>query len=96
MIKIFAKLVLRPECVEHFQTIAKELVEKSLAEEGCVTYSLNRSKADPNTFAFIEIWKDQEAIDIHNASEHFTRIVPQFDALLAQPTPAEFFEQVWG
>ena len=44
--------------VETFKAIARELVEKSAAEEGNLSYSLNVSQADPNCFAIVEFWKD--------------------------------------
>jgi quinol monooxygenase YgiN len=39
----------------------------------------------------MECWKDQEAIDIHNATEHFTRIVPQFAALFDGPEDVKLY-----
>ena len=44
----------------------------------------------------LEVWKDQAAIDAHNASEHFTRIVPQLGALVEVADPVELYEVVWG
>lgn len=76
MIKIVGKMKVAADKVEPFKTAAAEIVEKSRVEEGNVSYSLNQAIDDPQTIAFIEVWKDQEAIDIHNASEHFTRILP--------------------
>ena len=47
MIKIVAKMFVKPECVEDFKAQAKELVQKSAAEEGNVSYTLNGSTSDP-------------------------------------------------
>lgn len=94
MIKIVAKMYVKPECVDAFKTQAKELVEKSAAEEGNVSYSLNQSKADPCTLAFIEFWKDQAAIDTHNATEHFTRILPILGGMCAKAPEIELFEEI--
>ncbi|MDO4399749.1 MAG: putative quinol monooxygenase [Coriobacteriia bacterium] len=76
MIKIVGKMKVAADKVDAFKDAAAEIVAKSRAEEGNVSYSLNQSIDDPQTLAFIEVWKDQEAISIHNASEHFTRILP--------------------
>lgn len=94
MIKIFAKLVIKEECVDKFIGLAKDLVEKSRAEEGNVFYSINRSLEDDRTFAFVECWKDQAAIDFHNATPHFTGTVPQFGDLCEKTFPAELFEEL--
>ena len=76
MIKIVCSMTVKADKVEEFKAAAKELVEKSNSEEGNVSYSLNQSTTDTQKFAMLEVWKDQKAIDIHNASEHFNRILP--------------------
>ena len=55
---------------------------------------MNQSQDDPTLFCFLEAWKDQAAIDYHNHSEHFTRIVPQFAALTEQPFAVERYGEV--
>jgi len=76
MIKIVSVNLIKEDKVEEFKSLMKELVEKSSAEEGNIHYSLNVSTSNPRQFAFIEFWRDQEAIDKHNATEHFQRLVP--------------------
>ena len=94
MIKIVAKMIVREDAIEQFHALARELVEKSRAEEGNVSYSLNQSVADKKVHAFIEIWKDQAAIEAHNTSEHFTRIVPQLAKYLEINYPVEHYTEV--
>lgn len=92
MIKIVAKMPVKADQVENFKAIARELVEKSAAEEGNISYSLNVSKADPNCLVFIEFWKDQAAIDSHNSTEHFTTILPKLAELCSSEPEIELFE----
>ncbi len=94
MIKIVARRVIRLECIESFEALARELVQESQQEPGCLSYTLNRSRSDPRVHLFIECWADQAAIDAHNASEHFQRLVPQFAALTEQRVPPELFEEL--
>ena len=94
MIKIVAVMKVKAECVDTFKSLAKELVEKSRAEEGNVSYSLTELIGDPATLAFIEIWKDQTAIDIHNATEHFTGILPKLAELCESSQPVNLFTEV--
>ncbi|MBQ1286148.1 MAG: antibiotic biosynthesis monooxygenase [Lachnospiraceae bacterium] len=94
MIKIIAKNYVKPECVQVFIDTAKELIEKSCAEEGNIFYTLNVSKNDPNTLVFIENWKDQAAIDFHNKTEHFTSIVPKLDEMCNREVSVEIFEEI--
>ena len=85
MIKIVAKVKVKPECKQNFIELAGPLVAGSQAEEGNLGYNLHESMEDPYTLAFIELWRDQAAIDFHNQTPHFTSICPQFDALSAGP-----------
>lgn len=53
---------------------AKEMEETGTAdairgEEGNLRYEYFISMADPETVLLIDSWKDQEALDIHHASE---------------------------
>lgn len=74
MIKIVAKNTVKKENKADFINTAKELVEKSRAEEGCISYTLNES-LDGKYLTFIEEWKDKKSIEMHNNSEHFKSIV---------------------
>lgn len=94
MIKIVARMIIKEECIEAFHKAAAELIAKSRAEEGNVFYSLNQSTANPQLHCFIECWKDQEAISIHNATEHFTTIVPSFAAFMQEHLPTEFYNEL--
>ena len=94
MIKIVAKMLVKADRVEEFKDTAKELVEKSRAEEANIFYSLNVSMSNPRLLAFIECWKDQEAIDIHNATEHFTGILPKLGEMCEEGQPVELFTEV--
>ena len=94
MIKIVAVMKVKAEYLDTFKTLAKELVEKSLAEEGNISYSLNELIGDPATLAFIEVWKDQAAIDTHNATEHFTSILPRLGELCENAQPVNLFTEI--
>jgi len=94
MIKIVAKMLVKADKVEEFKATAKELVEKSRAEAGNVFYSLNMSTTNPRLLAFIECWKDQAAIDIHNATEHFTGILPKLGEMCEEGQPVDLFTEV--
>ena len=93
-IAIVAKLPIPQENHEAFLKLAGELVEKSRQEEGNLYYALNVSKKDENCFAFVESWKNKEAVKAHNATEHFQRILPQLRALCDGEPNTELFTQL--
>lgn len=94
MIRIFAKMFVKEECCEAFIEAAAPLVAASREEDGNVFYTLNRSKEDPCVFAFMECWKDAEAIEIHNATDHFTRIVPMLGEMCTGTGDVELYDDV--
>lgn len=94
MIKIVAKTKFKEECVDQVKALAEELVKKSRAEEGNISYSFNQSLQDPTVLTMIEIWKDKAAIDAHNASEHFQRIFPQLGAFAAAKPEIDLYTEI--
>lgn len=80
MIVTIARQVIKPECFDAYHALAKELAEASRTEAGCAGYRLVQAEEDNRVHLFIECWKD---LDIHCATEHFTRIVPRFAEMFA-------------
>lgn len=77
MVRIVAEMKLKEGCKAKVLEMAKELIEKSQAEAGCIDYILFQDRTDENTVTFIEAWQDDAAIEIHNNSDHYTTIVPK-------------------
>ena len=94
MIKIVARTKFKEECIDAVKALAKELVEKSQAEEGNISYTFNQSIKDPAVLTMIEIWADKAAIDRHNASEHFQRIFPQMGQYAAEKPTIDVYVEV--
>ncbi len=94
MIKILAKIVVKEDRIEQFHNTAAELVEKSRAEEGNVAYTLNQNIKDPAEHMFMEVWKDEDAINEHNASEHFTGIFPKLAEMAKEEPVVELYREV--
>jgi len=70
---ISAQVFIKPEKVDAFLEATKSLIEKSRAEEGCVSYSLYQDPQDKTKFLFFEEWKNQAAVDFHFDTEHFKK-----------------------
>ena len=76
MIHILAGFKVKNDKLSDFIKLCNELIKESRAEEGCVSYHLQQNTEKENHLVFVEEWKSNEAIEKHNASGHFTRIVP--------------------
>ena len=68
---ILAKLNVKPEKLNDFQSVYPNLVNGSRNEPGNIEYTLFCDVDDANRFVVVERWKDQLAIDFHNAQPHF-------------------------
>jgi quinol monooxygenase YgiN len=82
MINIVAKNIVKKEKIEEFKLLAEKLVKESKKEKGCISYDLYEDIDNSNILTFIEEWIGEEAINLHNKSEHFTTIVPKLRELV--------------
>jgi len=64
-----------PEDADRVEAIFRELRDASVKEPGIIEFQVGRSREKPNVFALWEVYRDQEAIEAHRASEHFQRLV---------------------
>ena len=71
---------------------AKELVAASLNDAGVIEYDILSSVTRPNQLMIYETWKDQPSLDAHSASAHFTRLVPEIQALAADMSIEQFLK----
>jgi quinol monooxygenase YgiN len=95
MIKIVAKMHLKEGALERFKALTVDLCAKARAEEGnCGEYTFNKNLSDPRDICVIEFWKDQAAIDFHNATEHFTSTFPKLAELCDRDPIVELFEEI--
>jgi len=53
--------------IERLKGALAHNVDSSRAEEGCERYAYGADLADPNLLLITEAWRDQAALDAHNA-----------------------------
>ena len=84
MIVLVVKLELKEGKKDEFIAIARPLIEGSQKEEGNIEYNLYEDLDEENTVAFIEKWKDQDALDFHEKTEHFVNAIGKLRRLCAK------------
>jgi quinol monooxygenase YgiN len=95
MIRIVAARTVRAECTAAYERLARELVHASAAENGCASYTLNRKVDDPQGYCFVEVWRDRAALEAHQASAHFKKIVPQLGEMTVPGTSrVDVYEEI--
>ena len=95
MINVAASSHIKPESVEEYLLITKELVEKTNQEDGCIKYQLCQNLNDPNHFIMVEEWRDQDALDAHMKTEHFVELVPKMNVLHSEPVGLTIMKRVF-
>jgi quinol monooxygenase YgiN len=76
---IVAHVAVQPEAVEELTAAFQTIVEATRKEEGNISYVLYQDISDPLNFTFVEVWASQEAINTHNASDHFKAFVAKIE-----------------
>lgn len=92
MIIVHATFHVNPAKEAEFLENMKPLIAASQAEEGNVAYDLHKAVGRDNVYTMVEIWRDQEAVGLHNASEHFTSFAAGAKAYLAAPLDVKAFD----
>ncbi|MBO4994782.1 MAG: antibiotic biosynthesis monooxygenase [Muribaculaceae bacterium] len=93
MIRLNAFFVLKDDVApETVVTLARELVEKSRNDKGCVAYDLFQSATNPSVMMFCETWADDQSLKTHTESAHFTELVPKIEAMTKSGLKLERFE----
>ncbi len=70
-LKIIATIVVKSEYEKEVLTALHNIVDATRKEEGNISYDLHKNIVNPLEYTILEVWKSQEAIDLHNASIHF-------------------------
>lgn len=94
MIRVVASFNLKPEATEQALELAKELVAETRKEDGCVQYDVAQSTETPTDVVVLEAWESKEALDVHSASAHFARIVPQLAEMCVVPPVVSSYVQI--
>lgn len=77
------------EDADKAEAMLRELRDASVKEAGVVRFEVGRGQEKPNVFALWEVYRDQDAVDVHRSTEHFKRLVVDAIRPLAQQRNAE-------
>jgi len=84
-LRVVATITTKPEATGEIRAALLSLAEATRREEGCRSYDLFTSAADPATFVTVEAWVDRSALDAHLATPHVIAAMAAADGRLAAP-----------
>lgn len=91
MMIIHAHLQVKPDQQQAFLNESKILIEASRKEQGNIQYDLMKSVEHEGHFTMVEVWKDAQAIEAHNTSEHFTAFSKKAAGFFSAPMNLKVF-----
>ena len=91
MIHIIVRIQPKADKIEAFLELATYDARNSRKEPGCLRFDVLRQQDDPSSFAFYEVYKDEDAVKAHQQTEHYARWRREIDALQAVPRTANKF-----
>ncbi len=94
MITSTARDYIKPECVEEYYKLIFELIDRTREEEGNISYTLYADSEHPGEHVLIEEWKDNEVLEAHFRTEHFTTLVPEIAKLQVKPSVVNVYTKV--
>jgi quinol monooxygenase YgiN len=92
MIIIHAGFKVNKEKEEEFLEEIYRLIDASREESGNISYDLMKDTEKTNEYMMVEVWKDQEAVQNHNESEHFISFMKKAPQYLAAPAAVDVFD----
>jgi quinol monooxygenase YgiN len=96
MLNVVAKQFVKPEKLEEFLKLGKELVEKTTElDAGCMAYAMYQDMSNPNIVTVMEAWESQEALDKHGKAAHFVDLIPKLGALCEKPTEISLYKKLF-
>ena len=75
MIRLNCFIQVSPDKRDTVLEAARSLTAASVAQDGCIAYDVFTSATRPDVMMICETWRDQAALDAHNASDEFVRYV---------------------
>jgi len=86
--------VAKDENIEELKALLIDMIDSSIAEDGCLFYYIHQMKDKLNTFVVLESWRDNEALDGHKLSAHYAHYKANFEQFTADKFSDELMDLV--
>jgi autoinducer 2-degrading protein len=74
---------------EHREAFIEELIKNAVGSEerepGCLVFNVAQDSANPDVMHLFEVYRDQEAVDIHMKAPHVLRFLEATTDWIARP-----------
>jgi len=95
MIGVVATFKIQDGKGPEFEALFADLSAKVRANEpGALMYQLTKSRAEPDTYKVLELYKDDEAVKLHGGTEYFKAAFGEMRQCLAGRPEVEYLDGV--
>ncbi len=70
MLSVVAIVKIKDDSVELVKSEMLKMVESTIKEVGCISYTLHQDNENPNIFVFYESWSNEESLQQHLRTDH--------------------------
>ena len=72
MLAMWVKVRVKPDKRDQFlKAIEVDALGSERDEPGCARFNVLQDQADPNTYYFYEVYRDEAALEAHRAAPHY-------------------------
>jgi quinol monooxygenase YgiN len=93
-VTVTARIKVKSGLEEKFKQEYLPIVTLTVAEEGCLSYNLYQSQADPSIFMLYEQWMSQEILEQHLQMPYIKGLREKAGEFLAEPVQIDLWEQI--
>ena len=75
MVIVIARFHPRPDRLDEFLAVLRDVQAASRGDDGCLNYGYHREIADDLSFIAVEEWRDMAALSAHLRTPHVARLI---------------------
>jgi quinol monooxygenase YgiN len=92
MVIVTGRVRAAPETLDDALALARDHVERSRAEPGCLEHRVLRDVDEPSTLVFFERWADRDALATHFRVPESVAFVEAVTELAVEPPELHIYE----
>ena len=93
-VTVLAKIAAQPDKIVEMKAVLTDLVAPTLAETGCIGYSVYQDSANRAEFTTVEEWQSDAAVDAHMTTPHVQAAFAKAASLLARPPDIRKYSKI--
>ena len=70
MVIFMARARVRAQALQSVLAACSDMIARTPAEDGCISYNGHQLMGDPQTIVFVERWRSRSDIDTHMSQAH--------------------------